>query len=479
MEIESVPQFGEDIFRAVNRLPGLSSSDYSAHFSIRGGRSDETLILLDGLEIYEPYHLKDYSDGAISIVDAETIGGVELMTGGFPAQYGNRTSGVFSIRSRDPVPEQSRYSVGLSLVNARGMAEGTFGGGKGSWFLSARRGYLDLILDLLKQIDLPSPSYYDVFGKASYRLAPGHELSVDVLHARDKYTFDAPSTTGVNDSIQTRELANNRYGNSYVWGNLRSFLGDRAEVNTMVSAGWVTTSRDGTEYYQADGQPIYALENTRDFNVLGFKQDWRWDWSRFLALRAGVDLRRFDAKYAFTNLVNQNPDDPTPDTTGFYPQQTELELKRQGTTLGSYVSARIAPVDVLTVEAGLRYDRSSYTRDRDLSPRFNAMLSLSDATRLRAGWGYFRQMQPIASLEAFQGPETYFPSELSEQITVGLEQDLGRGGVLRVEGYLKRGSDLRPVFRTWKGGLDVFPETGEDWILVHPDSSRSRGIEVY
>jgi len=170
MEIQSVPQFGEDIFRAVNRLPGLSSSDYAAHFSIRGGRYDETLILLDGLEIHEPYHLKDYNDGAISIIDAETIDGVELMTGGFPAQYGNRTSGVFSIRSRDPAPDESRYSIALSLVNARGMAEGTFGGGKGSWLLSARRGYLDLILDLLKQIDLPSPTYYDVFGKTRYQM---------------------------------------------------------------------------------------------------------------------------------------------------------------------------------------------------------------------------------------------------------------------------------------------------------------------
>ena len=479
MEIESVPQFGEDIFRAVNRLPGLSSSDYAAHFSIRGGRYDETLILLDGLEIYEPYHLKDYNDGAISIIDAETIDGVELMTGGFPAQYGNRTSGVFSIRSRDPAPDESRYSIGLSLVNARGMAEGTFGRGKGSWLLSARRGYLDLILDLLKQIDLPSPTYYDVFGKTRYQLSPGHELSLNLLHARDKYTFDAAGTTGFNDSIKTRELANNRYGNSYVWANLRSLLGDRAEVNTTVSAGLVTTFRDGTEYFQADHHLIYALENTRDFNVLGFKQDWRWDWSRSLSLKAGVDLRRFDAKYAFTNLVNQDPNDPTPDTTGFYPHETNLELKRQGTTLGSYLSARVSPLEALAVEAGLRYDRSSYTGDRDLSPRFNALLRLSDATSLRAGWGFFRQVQPIADLEAFQGPETYFPSELSKQITVGLEQDLGGYGLLRVEGYLKRGSHLRPVFRTWKGGLDVFPETGEDWLLVHPDSSVSKGIEVY
>ena len=66
-------------------MRGLSSGDVAAHFSIRGGRHNETLILLDGLEIYEPYHLKGFNEGAISVINVETIEGVELMTGGFPA----------------------------------------------------------------------------------------------------------------------------------------------------------------------------------------------------------------------------------------------------------------------------------------------------------------------------------------------------------------------------------------------------------
>ena len=168
VDIESVLQFAEDIFRAVNRLPGLSSGDYSAHFSVRGGRHDETLILLDGLEVYEPYHLKDFNDGAVSIIDVETIEGVELMTGGFPVRHGNRTSGVFSVTSRDPGEEDPRYSVGLSLVNARLMGQGSFADGKGLWFISGRRGYLNLVLKLTNATGLPAPAYHDVFGKLTY-----------------------------------------------------------------------------------------------------------------------------------------------------------------------------------------------------------------------------------------------------------------------------------------------------------------------
>src|SRR5262245_59666909 len=139
-EVRAVPQIGEDIFRAVNRLPGLASNDYSAHFGVRGGRHDETLILLDGLQLYEPYHLKDFNEGAISIVDAETIDGVQLMTGGFPAKYGDKRSGVFDITSRVPEQDRTTFDVGVSLMNTRGMGRGTFAENRGSWLAFGRVG---------------------------------------------------------------------------------------------------------------------------------------------------------------------------------------------------------------------------------------------------------------------------------------------------------------------------------------------------
>src|SRR5580765_950819 len=141
-DIKAVPMIGEDIFRAVNRLPGLVSNDYSAHFGIRGGLHGETLILLDGLQLYEPYHLKDFNEGAISIIDANTIDGVQLMTGGFPARYGNKRSGVFNIKSRVPEQDKTQFDVGVSLLNSHAMAMGSYGKGKGSWLAFGRVGYL-------------------------------------------------------------------------------------------------------------------------------------------------------------------------------------------------------------------------------------------------------------------------------------------------------------------------------------------------
>ncbi len=73
----------------------------------------------------------------------------------------------------------------------------------------------------------------------------------------------------------------------------------------------------------------------------------------------------------------------------------------------------------------------------------------------------------------------YFRSERSKQLTASLEHIFVDGSVLRVEAYRKEGDHLRPVYRNWKAGVDVFPETNEDRIRVHPLSQLSRGIEIY
>ena len=76
-ELEVLPQVGDDLFRSIARLPGLAADDISAQFWVRGAPHTELLARLDGVDLMEPFHLKDV-DGALSIVDPATIKWLEL-----------------------------------------------------------------------------------------------------------------------------------------------------------------------------------------------------------------------------------------------------------------------------------------------------------------------------------------------------------------------------------------------------------------
>ncbi len=121
VEIMALPHFGDDLYRAVMVLPATSGGDISGRFNVRGGLYGEVLVRLDGLEIFEPFHLKDYQ-GVFSILDPEVIGGVELLPGSYPAQYGDRMSGVLEMTTlRAAPPRQKR------LISSRTRADAALG----------------------------------------------------------------------------------------------------------------------------------------------------------------------------------------------------------------------------------------------------------------------------------------------------------------------------------------------------------------
>ena len=98
--IDRFPLIDNDVFRAAHIFPGVTSNDFSARFNLRGGEKDEIVVRLDGMELFEPYHLQDFG-GAISIIDLGVIRRADLFMGGFPAEYGDKMSGVFDITTKD------------------------------------------------------------------------------------------------------------------------------------------------------------------------------------------------------------------------------------------------------------------------------------------------------------------------------------------------------------------------------------------
>jgi hypothetical protein len=150
-DIRRLPGLAEaDPIRAIEVLPGVvAPTDFSAAFHVRGGSSDQNLILLDGFPIFNPFHL----GGIFSVFNADMVDRVELAAGGFPASYGGRVSSVLRVES-DPGQGVGEVDAGISLLAARATLSGgvpsgleeALGLSTGRWRFSARRSYVDQLL---------------------------------------------------------------------------------------------------------------------------------------------------------------------------------------------------------------------------------------------------------------------------------------------------------------------------------------------
>ena len=223
--------FSEDITRAVSRLPGVASNDFAAKFTVRGGEADEVLMNLDGMDLYEPFHQRDFSGGLFSIVDIETIEGIDLLTGGFSAEYGDRQSAVFKMRTKQVPDNQSKTSLGLSITNARLYHDGNFSDNRGKYLFSIRKGMLDQALKLIGEEER-IPEYYDLMAKVEYKLGKMHTLSMHFLHSGDK--------TKIRDiSEEAYDKNDTQYYNSYSWLTLKSYLNPQLYLRTLLYGGLI------------------------------------------------------------------------------------------------------------------------------------------------------------------------------------------------------------------------------------------------
>jgi hypothetical protein len=464
-QLETVPQIGEDIYRAVTRLPGVSGDDFSAKFSVRGSSGDELYVSLDGLELVEPFHLRDVG-GAFSIVDIQALGSASLTTGGFSAEYGDRLGGVFTLRSLDPRTDRTRVSLGLSLMNARATMQGGFASGRGGWLLSARPGYLDLAMKFTDMNDRIKPRYYDLFGKAQYDLANGGRVALHLLHADDSFKFD----DGPGERTDTR------YGSSFVWATWDHRINPRLRFQSVASVGSLRWHRFGVDVRSSITEGL--VRDDRDLVTLGLRQDWSMDLSRRLLLKWGLDTKREDASYDYRSVELVRFLDARRRVQERF-DSTEVRTAPAGSRVGAYLAPRVTVLKGLTMELGLRYDQASYTGEGALaSPRFNLSWEPRTGTTFRGAWGRYTQSQPLFGLQVEDGVQTFSRAERAEQRVIGVEQQLPWGTSARLETYERLVSRRRPEYLNVAGDVDFLPELKWDHIRVSPTAGRDRGVEL-
>jgi hypothetical protein len=478
-QLETIPQIGEDIYRAVQRLPGVSTDDFSAKFNVRGGSGDELYVSLDGLELVEPFHLKDVG-GAFSIVDIQSLGTASLTTGGFGVEYGDRLTGVFTLNTADPRTDRTHTSVGVSLMNARLTSQGGFAGGKGGWLFSARPGFLDLALKLTSVKDSIRPRYYDLFAKAQYDLGGAGRVAIHALSADDGFRYLQRKQPNITSS----------YRSNYAWLTWDNSFGSRLRMQSVLSASALAWKRNGER--TDDGVQSAFIRDDRSLDRFAVRQDWTFDATSRLMLKWGVDAKRESAAYDYFSASRADRQEGggslLPDPTSSNPRDTTLLLVPQDTTiallsprtnkLALYVAPRLRLLPSLVLELGLRYDRESQLGEGITSPRLNLTWEPRPGTTVRGAWGKYSQSQSLFSLQAEDGMTKFAPADRAEQRILGVEQVLPWGLTGRVEAYERRLTTSRSQYANVGGDTWLFPELLWDRVRLDRQGGRDRGLEL-
>lgn len=471
-QLLDLPHMFDDVIRALPLLPGVAAADTSGQFKVRGGLYREVLFELDGLEIYEPFHLKDY-DSMFSIIDPRMLAEVQLLPGAFTAEYGDRSAAVLALTTIEP-EAPTAYELGISFMTLWANGQGEFADGRGKWFGSVRRGYLDLIMALVgpeesetERTEGNGPAYWDFNGKLSYDLAPGHDLTGRVLWSRESHEWEEWE---IEDGVPEYELWDTRYGSASLWLTHSWMLGGGAFVETLASYNRVDRDRiaDGEDYVGTS-----MIRDEREHDVIGLSQHWSVQVSPAHYLKAGFSVRDYDAFYDYENAFTYGTVEP---------QSREFTGQFKSTDLGLYVADRFSLGPRLTAELGVRWDRHELLDEDHVSPRVNVAWALNPSTTLRLGWGHFYQSQRPHELQVEDGESEFWGVERAEHRLLGVERWWRRGTgqwSLRAEVYQRLSDDVRPRYENLFDPFQLYPETSYDRYEIAPESAEAVGAEFF
>lgn len=234
-DIKNVPALmGErDVLKAIQLLPGIKSAgDGNSGFYVRGGSSDQNLILLDDAPVYNASHLL----GFFSTFNADAVKNITVYKGDMPAQYGGRLSSVEDIRMNDGDNQDYHVSGGVGLISAKLNVEGPIQKGKSSFLVTARRTYADLFLKLSPDSTINNNKlyFYDLNAKMNYVLGDKDRLYFSGYFGRD--VLGVQQTFGLDWGNKTATLRWNHLYSDKLFSNTSLIFSDY-NYNISVASG--------------------------------------------------------------------------------------------------------------------------------------------------------------------------------------------------------------------------------------------------
>ncbi|MYF99117.1 TonB-dependent receptor, partial [Candidatus Poribacteria bacterium] len=443
-EIERFPLIDNDIMRSGHVFPGVIASDYSARFSVRGGEKDGVAVRLDGMELYNPYHLQDFG-GAVSLVGLGLIQRSDLLIGGFPAEYGQKMSGVFDISTKMPNTEKISANFGIDLINATVMVEGPLTE-KGGWLLSVRRGYVDIILALMDIDEKYKPQYADVYGKLVYQLTDADTLTLNGLYGWDK------------NRIRIEDVDNNldsQYDNTTAWLKWRHTFGTSHWTDIYLFAGTSSQERTTRE----------TDFDNRDFRFIGTKAELTANVFEKHTIRSGIEWRWLTAQYEY---------DVSERIAGVNNYKHILaDIDDNGNDIKFFLQDEWQIHPKLAVNVGGRYVVQNYRRpdvqNYEIGPRVAIAVRPKENLVFRGAWGIYHQPVDLMSVPVEDGIQIVGLAEQSTHYILGGEYSRNNF-LIKLEGYYKKFDNLVGRLREFGRQTQVFSS---------PESADATGFDVF
>jgi hypothetical protein len=516
--VVAMPGGLENIFHTLQLLPGVTAtSDFGSRQSVRGGGPDENLIVMDHIELHNPYRLF----GFVSGINPETVQQFELHAGAFSAQYGDRLSSLLVIDTRDGSTKKSVQGLAsASITDANVVVEGRLPRSqRGSWLVTGRRTYYDLIAGHLSTDVRKFPGFTDGQFKLVWNPAARWRVTFHGLASGE--SMDLSSDTKAPGEF--KDAATARTTTTLFAVTVETNIGGRTLLRTTASASALKDRFDLT----ADGCDPILRTNTRDNGgfceepiVVGHVAR-----ARDSAIRQELVLAR--GRHAFDLGVQARGGRNELSATAFGDNFPAIALPGlgmigighlpwhvdnapftssiDGNAISAWSEDRVQATSRLSVVPGVRVDHIGFTGETAISPRFAFSMALGDRTTFSGSTGVHYQSPGYD--KAFLGGAAFalnltspeaapLKSERAVQTVVGVERELRRGLSLRVEGY-DRGLDRLIVGRLeteverqqriaqylplyWPGPLqsDIPTDPLITSVPVNAGSGRARGLEV-
>jgi len=223
VQVLRTPGALDNIYRTLQTLPGVAPTDeFGSRLSVRGGAPDQNLTMMDGVEVHDPFRLF----GLTSAFNPETIQRFELATGGFSVKYGDRLSSLLVVENRDGRSGGMNGSASLSVTDTNTVFEGGLPGGqKGSWLVTGRRTYYDLVASRITGQDFPQ--FQDLQSKVTWAPSGGTRLSAFGMISRQAANVEL-------DSDDARGEFQDDTDNDLAWLRLDQTLGTRGQSRTIL-----------------------------------------------------------------------------------------------------------------------------------------------------------------------------------------------------------------------------------------------------